>query len=153
MHSHNGFKSEIFSADTDPTLQFFAAFDMMDHSDLFAAPFKAMAISQLEWMGFLSRRTRAVMHFPSDMARCRTPQDIAALQQAAMQSAYEDWTLCSQKITTAWAHVVEQAAASSAPEKQKTKRRPQRRDYMVLPAEAETEPSAQPDSGARNEAA
>lgn len=133
MHTHNGFKSEIFSADTDPTLQFFAAFDMMDHSELYAAPLKAIAISQLEWLGFLSRRSRAIIHMPGDLAHCRTPQDIATLQQAAMQAALEDWTQCSQKISTAWAHVIEQAAASTAPDKQAVKRRPRQRDYMVLP--------------------
>ena len=140
MHKVNGFTRDIFAEGNDPMLQFFAAFDMMDQSSAVAAPFKAMAISQLEWTRFWSRRVRAMMHAPSELATCRTPQD--------------DWSQCTRKITTAWSHAFEQATEAGA---QKTGGAASKRrvhDYIVLPgASRQTDDAEKPEARARETAA
>lgn len=154
MHKVNGFTRDIFAEGNDPMLQFFAAFDMMDQSSAVAAPFKAMAISQLEWTRFWSRRVRAMMHAPSELATCRTPQDVANWQRTALQAATEDWSQCTSKITTAWSHAFEQASEANAQTKGGAASKRRVHDYIVLPgASKQTDDGEKPEARARETAA
>lgn len=71
---------------------------------------KGYARSQLEIMGFVSRRTQAYLEIPTRLQQCRTPQDLLNEQARFWQTAFEQYAEASRKILEAWA----QAGGASA---------------------------------------
>jgi Phasin protein len=64
---------------------------------------KGLARSQLEFMGLLNRRTQAVMEIPSRLSQCRTPQDVFNEQARFWQTAYQEYSESTARMTQAFA--------------------------------------------------
>jgi hypothetical protein len=71
-----------------------------------SAATKGMARVQLEVMGFAVRRTQAYMQVPTQLARCRTPQDFANEQMNFWRTAMEQYIGSSHRIMEAWTGAV-----------------------------------------------
>jgi hypothetical protein len=69
------------------------------------SPMKGLARSQLEIMGFWSRRTQAYLEIPTRLQQCRTPQDLFNEQARFWQTAFEQYAEASRRVTEAWAQV------------------------------------------------
>ena len=63
---------------------------------------KAVTLAQSEAMGLMSRRTRAYMNWPTQFARCKSPADVLALQQAFWQQCVADYTTTAQAVGSYW---------------------------------------------------
>lgn len=81
---------------------FHAYFGNLDSVAQGMSPFKHMARSQLELMGFISRRTQAYLEIPSRLQQCRTPQDLLNEQARFWQTAFEQYADASRRMTEAW---------------------------------------------------
>ncbi|MDO9382532.1 MAG: hypothetical protein Q7T86_06670 [Hyphomicrobiaceae bacterium] len=84
-----------------PMHAYFGNLDSMSQS---MSPLKGIARSQLELMGFFSRRTQAYMEIPSRMQQCRTPQDLLNEQARFWQTAFEQYAETSRRMMEAWSH-------------------------------------------------
>jgi hypothetical protein len=82
-----------------PMQAYFGNLDSMSQS---MSPLKGVARSQLELMGFFSRRTQAYMEIPSRMQQCRTPQDLLNEQARFWQTAFEQYAETSRRMMEAW---------------------------------------------------
>jgi len=95
-----------------------------------AGPAKAMARCQLEAMGLMNRRAQAYMDIPTQIGRCKTPQDLINEQMAFWKTAAEQYTESSQKIAEAWGQMLLLPAGfGSAYQGGRTER-----DYIAFPA-------------------
>lgn len=83
-----------------PMQAYFGNLDTMAHS---MSPLKGLARSQLELVGFLSRRTQAYLEIPSRLQQCRTPQDLFNEQARFWQTAFEQYAEAGRRMTEAWA--------------------------------------------------
>ncbi len=63
---------------------------------------KAVTLTQSEMLGLMSKRTRACMDWPTKLARCRSPLDVLALQQAFWQQCIADYTATAQTVGAFW---------------------------------------------------
>lgn len=70
-----------------------------------SAPLKAAVRCQLEVMGYLNRRTQALLQAPTRFSSCRSPQDVLNEQMAFWQTAAEQYAETSRRIADAWAGV------------------------------------------------
>jgi hypothetical protein len=67
---------------------------------------KNAARAQLEVMGLAVRRAQAYMQVPTQLARCRTPRDVADEQMAFWRTAMEQYIGSSHRLMEAWTSVV-----------------------------------------------
>jgi hypothetical protein len=109
-----------------PMQTYFGNLDSMSQS---MSPLKGIARSQLELMGFFSRRTQAYMEIPSRMQQCRTPQDLLNEQARFWQTAFEQYAETSRRMMEAWS----QAGLGGA---QQQPVRATARDYINFGSEA-----------------
>jgi hypothetical protein len=79
-----------------------AYFGNLDSMSQSMSPLKGIARSQLELMGFFSRRTQAYMEIPSRLQQCRTPQDLLNEQARFWQTAFEQYAETSRRVVEAW---------------------------------------------------
>lgn len=100
MTSNATSQSGSGSAYLAPMQAYFGGLDSMSQN---MSPLKGMARSQLEIMGFFSRRTQAYMEFPSRLQQCRTPQDFLNEQARFWQTAFEQYAEASHRVMEAWA--------------------------------------------------
>lgn len=96
------------------------------------SPLKAVARSQLEVMGFFSRRTQAYMEIPTRLQQCRTPQDLFNEQARFWQTAMEQYAEAGRRMTEAWTQASFGNGAASQPV------RATARDYITFGAEPDT---------------
>jgi hypothetical protein len=82
-----------------PLHAYFGSLDSMAQG---LSPMKGAARAQLEWAGFLSRRTQAYLEIPSRMQQCRTPQDLFNEQARFWQTAFEQYAEAGRRMTEAW---------------------------------------------------
>lgn len=82
-----------------PLHAYFGSLDSMAQS---MSPLKGLARMQLEYTGFLSRRTQAYLEIPSRMQQCRTPQDLFNEQARFWQTAFEQYAEAGRRMTEAW---------------------------------------------------
>lgn len=75
---------------------------------------KSAARVQLELMGLAVRRTQAYMQVPTQLARCRTPQDFANEQMAFWRTAMEQYIGSSHRLMEAWTGMVPPMCALGA---------------------------------------
>lgn len=85
-----------------PLQSYFSNLDSMSQN---MSPLKGIARSQLEMMGFFSRRMQAYMEFPARLQQCRTPQDLMNEQARFWQTAFEQYAESGRRMTEAWAQV------------------------------------------------
>ena len=71
-----------------------------------SAATKNAARAQLELMGLATRRAQAYMQVPTQLARCRTPQDFANEQMAFWRTAMEQYIGSSHRLMEAWTGMV-----------------------------------------------
>jgi Phasin protein len=64
---------------------------------------KGIARAQLEAMGLMSRRAQAYMEIPARLSQCRTPQDLLNEQMRFWQTALEEYSESTRRITEAMA--------------------------------------------------
>jgi hypothetical protein len=67
---------------------------------------KNVARVQLEVMGLAVRRAQAYMQVPTQLARCRTPRDLADEQMAFWRTAMEHYIGSSHRLMEAWSGMV-----------------------------------------------
>ena len=67
---------------------------------------KNAARAQLEVMGLAVRRAQAYMQVPTQLARCRTPRDVADEQMAFWRTAMEHYIGSSHRMMEAWTGMV-----------------------------------------------
>jgi hypothetical protein len=67
---------------------------------------KNLARVQLELMGLATRRAQAYMQVPTQLARCRTPRDVADEQMAFWRTAMEHYVGSSHRLMEAWTGMV-----------------------------------------------
>ena len=72
---------------------------------------KAVAQTNIEMMGLMTRRSQALMEVSAKASQCRQPQDILGLQTQFWQAAYQEHTEATKRIVTAWGSVVPMAGA------------------------------------------
>lgn len=97
-------------------------------------PFKAVARTQLEMMGFFSRRTQAYLEIPSRLQQCRTPQDLFNEQARFWQTAFEQYAEAGRRMSEVWTQVSGTGMGQPV--------RATARDYITFGAD--TAPSAKP---------
>ena len=71
-----------------------------------SAATKNVARAQLEVMGLAVRRAQAYMQVPTQLARCRTPRDVADEQMAFWRTAMEQYIGSSHRLMEAWTGMV-----------------------------------------------
>jgi hypothetical protein len=71
-----------------------------------SAATKNVARAQLEIMGLAVRRAQAYMQVPTQLARCRTPRDVADEQMAFWRTAMEHYIGSSHRVMEAWSGMV-----------------------------------------------
>jgi len=81
---------------------FHAYFGSLDSMAQGMSPLKGLARMQLEYTGFLSRRTQAYLEIPSRLQQCRTPQDLFNEQARFWQTAFEQYAEAGRRMTEAW---------------------------------------------------
>lgn len=128
--------TQYSTSDAGSTGPFFAPFHAyFGHLETVAqgmSPFKAVARSQLEWMGFVSRRSQAYLEIPSRLQQCRTPQDLINEQARFWQTAFEQYAEASRRVTEVWSQMAFGASSGQPP------MRATARDYISFG----TEPAA-----------
>ncbi len=91
-----------FSACTSPALtaMFWQGFETTSKA---AAPLMQSAYqSHFEMIGLASKRMRAWLDIPSQLASCRTPQDVLLAQSRFWQTAVQDYTEAGRKAASVW---------------------------------------------------
>lgn len=91
-----------FSACTSPALtaMFWQGFEAASKA---ATPLMQSAYqSQFEMMGLASKRMRAWLEIPSQLASCRTPQDLMLAQSRFWQTAMSDYAEAGRKTASGW---------------------------------------------------
>lgn len=63
---------------------------------------KAVTLAQYEMMGLVSKRSRAYMDWPTRFSRCKSPNDVLALQQSFWQQCMADYTTTAQAVGAFW---------------------------------------------------
>ena len=71
-----------------------------------SAATKNVARAQLEVMGLAVRRAQAYMQIPTQLARFRTPRDVADEQMAFWRTAMEQYIGSSHRLMEAWTGMV-----------------------------------------------
>jgi hypothetical protein len=104
--------------------------------------FKAMAGSNLEMLSLMSQRAQAYIEFPTNVANCRTPQDLFDEQIRFWQTAFRQYAESSQRAMHAWTKSVSSLggfltpwAVSDKPE----------RDFITFPEPQEAVSAAEPE--------
>ena len=92
----------------------------------FAPFFRAMALTQLELMGFANRRAQALFEIPSRASRCRSPHDLFGEQRQFWTTAQEQYAESSRRIMQVWTAPLLAGLPASAPAKRE-------RDYIIVP--------------------
>ena len=62
----------------------------------------SVARANLEWLGLASRRARAHMELPRQMAGCRTLAEMSKVQAEFWHGAMQDYTHCNQRMMALW---------------------------------------------------
>lgn len=88
---------------------------------------RSVARCQLEAQGLVSRRAQAYMELPGCIAECRTPQDLVKEQTRFWQTAFQQYSECSQKIMSSWAQMMKLQVPDQPAEQ------PPVRDYLTFP--------------------
>ena len=89
---------------------------------------KGMARWQLESMGLMSRRAQAYLEIPSRLSKCRTPQDLFNEQTRFFQTAMQQYTESSRKLTAALSQMASVPPVFAQGTQAKVKR-----DYITIP--------------------
>lgn len=89
---------------------------------------KGMARWQLETMGLMSRRAQAYLEIPARLSQCRTPQDLFNEQTRFFQTAMQQYTESSRKLTAALSQM-----ASVPPVFGQATQTRVKRDYITIP--------------------
>lgn len=96
------------------------------------SPFKALARTQLEMMGFFSRRTQAYLEIPQRMQQCRTPHDLFNEQARFWHTAFEQYAESGRRMSEAWSQTAFGAGMGQQPV------RATARDYITFGTEEAT---------------
>lgn len=88
---------------------------------------RQFARCQIEMQGLMSRRAQAYLEIPGRLANCRSPQELANEQARFWQTAYQQYTECSQRMMNAWTQALTPVGGTS------TAAEPRARDYLTFP--------------------
>jgi hypothetical protein len=60
--------------------------------------FAAWNIAQQEFLGFMTRRAQACANWPSEISKCRSPQDLIEHQAKFLQDLLADWQTSGERL-------------------------------------------------------
>lgn len=69
-------------------------------------PWKALVVSQMEFITLASRRAQAYMGVPQRLARCRTRDALLEEQMRFWQTAFEQYQDSSARVVQAWSEAL-----------------------------------------------
>lgn len=110
---------------------FFAYFKALEGAVGLSEPFKGAARTQAEVVKFVSRRARAMMEVPAQLAKCRNPQDLLNEQMRFWDAAAEEYSEASQRVAEAWKATLKPPVTSNIPTLVADV--PRVRDYIEFP--------------------
>jgi hypothetical protein len=98
---------------TDLGQQLQAAYDACLHGCAAASPaleplLKVCARGNQEYMALVGRRARSYLELPQRLGQCRTAQDLVTEQTRFWTECCQDYAEATQKLTQAWASMLQQ---------------------------------------------
>lgn len=91
------------------------------------APMKGVARAQLEVLGLMNRRAQAYLEIPSQLSRCRTPQDLLNEQSRFWHTAFQQYAETSRRVVEAWGEMAQPGFGM------RNGAQTQERDYITFP--------------------